>query len=170
VSRLCGRVRRRASPGLDTDLSGLGLGFIYPGNVRRKGSFKPCPLRLTVQYRRLPTPDIRQDQRLVNSKVPACATNEFGHEIWVNEHETVAEGVPLTNHRVNRYGAERKREVQLHDLAEWGFNWQHGSDPGFANVHGTTLQLTGSARSDRDINLKLEPGACGGRRQLSEGK
>lgn len=27
---------RRASPGLDTDLSGLGLGFIDPGNVGRK--------------------------------------------------------------------------------------------------------------------------------------
>jgi hypothetical protein len=34
VSRLCDRVTRRASPGLDTDLSGLGLSFIYPGNVR----------------------------------------------------------------------------------------------------------------------------------------
>lgn len=37
MSRLCDRVTRRASPGLDTDLSGLGSGFIYPGNVRRKG-------------------------------------------------------------------------------------------------------------------------------------
>jgi hypothetical protein len=39
VSRLCDRGTRRASPGLDADLSGLGLGFIYPGNVRRKGLF-----------------------------------------------------------------------------------------------------------------------------------
>jgi hypothetical protein len=38
VSRLCDRVTRRASPGLDTDLSGLGLGFIYPGNVRFSGN------------------------------------------------------------------------------------------------------------------------------------
>jgi len=35
VSRLCDRVTRRAPPGFDTDLSGLGLGFIYPGNVRQ---------------------------------------------------------------------------------------------------------------------------------------
>jgi hypothetical protein len=34
VSRLCDRVPRRASPGLDTDLNGLGLSFLYPGNVR----------------------------------------------------------------------------------------------------------------------------------------
>jgi hypothetical protein len=34
VSRLCDRVTRRASPGLDTDLSDLGLGFIHPGDVR----------------------------------------------------------------------------------------------------------------------------------------
>ena len=34
VSRLCDRVARRASPGLDTDLSGLGLSFLYSGNVR----------------------------------------------------------------------------------------------------------------------------------------
>jgi len=34
VSRLSDRVTRRASPDLDTDLSGLGLSFIYPGNVR----------------------------------------------------------------------------------------------------------------------------------------
>ncbi len=34
VSRLYDRVTRRASPGLDTDLSGLGLSFLYPGNVR----------------------------------------------------------------------------------------------------------------------------------------
>src|ERR1700693_2603677 len=52
VSRLCDRVTRRASPGLDTDLSGLGLGFIYPGNVRRKGlvaghAFQPS--RVTVR-------------------------------------------------------------------------------------------------------------------------
>ena len=33
MSRLCDRVTRRASPGLDTDLSGLGLGFIYPGGI-----------------------------------------------------------------------------------------------------------------------------------------
>ena len=39
MSRLCDRVPRRVSPGLDTDLSGLGLGFIYPGNVRRRGLF-----------------------------------------------------------------------------------------------------------------------------------
>ena len=36
MSRLCDRVTRRASPGLDTDLSGLGLGFIYPGNARQE--------------------------------------------------------------------------------------------------------------------------------------
>ena len=34
MSRLCDRETRRASPGLDTDLTGLGLGFSYPGNVR----------------------------------------------------------------------------------------------------------------------------------------
>ena len=34
MSRLSDRVTRRASPDLDTDLSGLGLSFIYPGNVR----------------------------------------------------------------------------------------------------------------------------------------
>jgi len=34
VSRLCDRGARRASPGLDTDPSGLGLSFLYPGNVR----------------------------------------------------------------------------------------------------------------------------------------
>jgi hypothetical protein len=39
VSRLCDRVSRRAPPGLDTDLSGLGSGFIYPGNVKRKRLF-----------------------------------------------------------------------------------------------------------------------------------
>ena len=39
MSRLCDRVTRRASPGLDTDLSGLGLDFSYPGNVRRRELF-----------------------------------------------------------------------------------------------------------------------------------
>jgi hypothetical protein len=34
VSRLFDRVPRRASPGLDTDLSDLGLDFIYSGYVR----------------------------------------------------------------------------------------------------------------------------------------
>jgi len=36
VSRLCDRVTQRASPGLDTDLSGLGLAFLYPRNVRKR--------------------------------------------------------------------------------------------------------------------------------------
>jgi hypothetical protein len=40
VSRLCDRIMRRASPGLDTDLSGLGLSFLYPGNVRKR---RPTP-------------------------------------------------------------------------------------------------------------------------------
>ena len=48
MSRLCDRVTRRASPGLDTDLSGLGLGFIYPGNVRRKGLVAGHAFRLFV--------------------------------------------------------------------------------------------------------------------------
>ena len=34
MSRLCDRDTRRASPGLDPNLSGLGLSFSYPGNVR----------------------------------------------------------------------------------------------------------------------------------------
>jgi hypothetical protein len=34
VSRLFDRVPRRALPGLDTNLSGLGVGFTYPVNVR----------------------------------------------------------------------------------------------------------------------------------------
>ena len=34
VSRLFVRLTRRASPGLDTDLSGLGLSFLYPGDGR----------------------------------------------------------------------------------------------------------------------------------------
>src|SRR6266481_5753645 len=34
VSRPFDRVPRRASPGLDTDLSSLGLSFLYPGDVR----------------------------------------------------------------------------------------------------------------------------------------
>ena len=41
MSRLCDRDTRRASPGLDTDLSGLGLGFIYPGNVRFSSNTLP---------------------------------------------------------------------------------------------------------------------------------
>lgn len=39
----------------------------------------------------------------LNCKVAARATNEFVHEIWVNELETVANGVPLANHRMNRH-------------------------------------------------------------------
>ena len=44
MSRLCDRVTRRASPGLDTDLSGLGLGFIHPGNVRKERLRRILPL------------------------------------------------------------------------------------------------------------------------------
>ena len=40
MSRLCDRIMRRASPGLDADLSGLGLSFLYPGNVRKR---RPTP-------------------------------------------------------------------------------------------------------------------------------
>ncbi|MGC2478001.1 MAG: hypothetical protein WA485_26925 [Candidatus Sulfotelmatobacter sp.] len=99
---------------------------------------------------------------MVNGKVAARPTNEFVYEIWVNELETVPKGVPLANHRMNRHGAAWKREVQLHDLAQLGFNRQHGSDPGFANVHGTTLQPPASARRDCDIDLKCEPGMAAG--------
>jgi hypothetical protein len=35
VSRLSDRVARRASPGLDTYLCGLGLSFLYPGMSER---------------------------------------------------------------------------------------------------------------------------------------
>jgi Osmosensitive K+ channel His kinase sensor domain len=46
-SRLCDRATRRASPGLDTDLSGLGLSFLYSGNVRF--SFPSWPNGKTYQ-------------------------------------------------------------------------------------------------------------------------
>jgi hypothetical protein len=43
VSRLCDRVTRRPSPGLDKDLSGLGLSLIYSGNVEFSCNTLPIP-------------------------------------------------------------------------------------------------------------------------------
>ena len=57
MSRLYDRDTRRASPGLDTDLSGLGIGFIYPGNVTRK-RLVPCQptlRRFTTRFRSSPS-------------------------------------------------------------------------------------------------------------------
>jgi hypothetical protein len=53
VSRLYDRVTRRASPGLDTDLSGLGLGFIYPGNVRFSRNTLPMSSILAFSTRHI---------------------------------------------------------------------------------------------------------------------
>jgi hypothetical protein len=53
VSRLCDRVTRRSSPGLDTDLSGLGLSFIHPGNVRFSCNTLPISSILAFSTRQI---------------------------------------------------------------------------------------------------------------------
>src|ERR1700674_6318 len=82
--------------------------------------------------------DIR-GQGLVNSKVAACATNDFVQGVCVNELEAVAKSVLLANHRMNRHGSGWKRELQLHHPTYGSFECQHGCNPRFANVHGAAL-------------------------------
>jgi hypothetical protein len=53
VSRLCDRVTRRASPGLDSDLTGLGLSFIHPGNVRFSCNTLPISSILAFSTRQI---------------------------------------------------------------------------------------------------------------------
>jgi len=59
---------------------------------------------------------------------------------------------------VNRQRSEGKCEAQLHNLAQGSFNGQHGCDPGFTDVYGTTLQETASPRIDSDFNVNFVPG------------
>jgi hypothetical protein len=106
--------------------------------------------------------DIRQEQGLVNSKVAACATNEFVHGLCVNEFEAVAKSVSLASRRKNHHRSGRKREVQLQNLAQGRFKGQHRGDPGLADVNGTPLQPPARPRINPDIDLKFEPGMAAG--------
>jgi len=106
--------------------------------------------------------DIGREQGLVNSKVAACATNEFVRGICVNELEAVAKSVSLASHRKNHHRSGREREAQLQNLAQGHFKGQHRCDPGFADVSGMTLQPTARPRINRDIDLKFEPGMAAG--------
>jgi hypothetical protein len=74
------------------------------------------------------------------SKVTACATNEFVQGVSVNEFEAVAKSVSLASRSKNHHGSRRKREVQLHNLAQGRFKGKHRCDPGFADVNGKALQ------------------------------
>ena len=62
-------------------------------------------------------PDISQHQGLFNSKVAACATDEFVHQVLINELKTVAKSVSLANCRLNPHRAAWKREAQFHNFA-----------------------------------------------------
>jgi hypothetical protein len=106
---------------------------------------------------------------LVNSQIAAGASNQFVHGVRVNELETVAKGTLLANHRMNRHGATWKREFQLNVLTQGCFNWQHGPDSGFANIHTMTLQQSACPRMDCDINLNLESGLTTAFRHCLEG-
>ena len=106
--------------------------------------------------------DIGREQGLVNSKVAACATNEFVRGICVNELEAVAKSISLANHRKNHHRSARKREVQLQNLAQGRFKGQHRCDTGLADVNGIALQPTARSRINRDIDLKFEPGMAAG--------
>jgi hypothetical protein len=77
---------------------------------------------------------------LVNSKVTACATNEFVQRVSVNEFEAVAKSVSLASRSKNHHRSRPKREVQLHNLAQGRFKGKHRCDPGFADVNGMALQ------------------------------
>src|ERR1700674_5964855 len=105
--------------------------------------------------------DIRE-QGLVNSKVAACATNEFVHGFCVNEFEPVAKSVSLASRRKNHHRSGRKREIQLQNLAQGRFKGQHRCDPGFADVNGMALQPSARSRINPDIDLKFEPGMAAG--------
>src|SRR5260370_6333617 len=52
----------------------------------------------------------------------------------------VAKSVSLASRRKNHHRSGRKREVQLHNLAQGRFKSKHRCDPGFADVKGMALQ------------------------------
>ncbi|HXO34742.1 MAG TPA: hypothetical protein VN901_20565 [Candidatus Acidoferrales bacterium] len=80
------------------------------------------------------------------------------HRLGVNKLKAVSKSVPLANYRVNRQRAAGKREIQYHILPQGRFDWQHGRDPRFANVHGTALQHAARSGLDSDIDFNFEPG------------
>jgi hypothetical protein len=112
--------------------------------------------------RRLGLSQIRPRQGLVNGKIAACATNESVRQLLINELDAVAKCVPLATYRLNLHRTTWKRDIQLHDFAQGRFNSQHRSDPGFADVHGMSLQHAARSRIDCDIDLNFEPGLTTG--------
>jgi hypothetical protein len=99
---------------------------------------------------------------LVHSKIAACAAKNFVFGGKVDELETITESILLANQGTNRYGAARKLEAQLYDLAQRNLNCQHGGDPRFANVDATALQQAACPGVDGDINLEVEAGTPAG--------
>jgi hypothetical protein len=97
------------------------------------------------------------EESLVNGKVAARPPNGFARPIRNEEFEAVAESILLAHGRTNCHWAIGKREAQLHDLAYGHSAWQHGCDPGFANVHGTAFQQTASAGTDSDLGFNFKP-------------
>jgi hypothetical protein len=63
VSRLCDRVTRRAPPGLDSDLSGLRLSFVYPGIVSFSGNTLPISSILAFSTRQIHLSSVTRNAR-----------------------------------------------------------------------------------------------------------
>src|SRR5712691_3865891 len=97
-------------------------------------------------------------QGLFNGELAAGGVEDFSGKICLHKPEAVAESVPLSDHRINVYRAQRKSKFQLHDFVQGNFNGENGRDSRFADVHGTALQVAAAARIDGDLGLKLEPG------------
>jgi hypothetical protein len=99
VSRLCGRVMRRASPGLDTDLSGLSLSFIYPGNVRFScNTLNTIPISSTLAF---------STRQIHLSSFTGSARNPFGSGKPIGVRQTTApvatRDLPITLRRKSRF-------------------------------------------------------------------
>ena len=65
-------------------------------------------------------------QRLFNLKLAASGVKDFLRCVCVDELKAVAKGASLPHQGISHYPAERKREIQFHNLAHGNFKFQQG--------------------------------------------
>lgn len=86
----------------------------------------------------------------------AGGLNGLMRGIQLHKLEAVAKRVALADQGVDFYRTEGEGEVQLHDLAQWNFNRQHGGESGFADIRGMAFQPAARLGRDADIDLDFE--------------
>jgi hypothetical protein len=125
-------------------------------------------MRITRQWQRVSGDSVQSQglllggrrilRTLVDGEVAAGASNNVLCGAGLDELETIAKSVSLSNQGVNLNFSERYREFQANHFTDGNLGLQHGRNSRLADVHGVAPNHRAVTRIDPDVDFQLEPG------------